>query len=189
MRNVKPLLTGFAIALGLAPAGLAAQAGERQPLEVARVLAERYPANPIMSYIPALSWSGSLRIAALTGEERWKEKPRREMQPFITGEKVAIADPGQLTSLAGHLAFFEAGRLDGNRAAEAMALKAAEFILPQSDAELIRFPRKWTDDMFMATSILAPAAARTGDPRYARVIGRMLIAYAEELQQPDGTFI
>jgi hypothetical protein len=33
-----------------------------------------------MSYIPALSWSGSFRLAALTREDRWREKPRREMQ-------------------------------------------------------------------------------------------------------------
>ena len=39
----------------------------RQPLDVARVLAAKYPAQPIMSYIPALAWSGSLRLAALTG--------------------------------------------------------------------------------------------------------------------------
>lgn len=59
------------------PAVALAQA-ERQPLEVARVLAARYPENPSMSYIPATAWSGALRLAALTGEDRWKEKPRRD---------------------------------------------------------------------------------------------------------------
>src|SRR6185503_4073323 len=47
----------------------------RAPLDVARVLAARYPAEPVMSYIPALAWSGSLRLAVLTGEDRWREKP------------------------------------------------------------------------------------------------------------------
>ena len=39
---------------------------DRSPLAIARVLAAKYPAQPIMSYIPALSWSGSFRLAALT---------------------------------------------------------------------------------------------------------------------------
>ena len=40
---------------------MAAQAPGRptEPLAVARILAAKYPAQPIMSYIPALSWSGS----------------------------------------------------------------------------------------------------------------------------------
>jgi len=62
----------------------------RGPLDVARVLAARYPASPIMSYIPGVAWSKSLRLAELTKEDRWKEKPRREIQPFINGDKPAL---------------------------------------------------------------------------------------------------
>ena len=40
-----------------------------RPLDVARVLAAKYPASPIMSYIPALAWSAALRLAQLTGED------------------------------------------------------------------------------------------------------------------------
>ena len=76
-----------------APFGLRLQAStpptlqvpERSALDIARVLAAKYPAQPIMSYIPALSWSGSFRLAALTGEDRWREKPRRDMQAFLSG--------------------------------------------------------------------------------------------------------
>src|SRR6202043_662261 len=128
------------------------QVPERSPLDIAKVLAAKYPAQPIMSYIPALSWSGSFRLAALTGEDRWKEKPRRDMQAFVSGATPAIAEPYQLASLAGHLAFADAGTLDGNAAAGALAHKAADFILPQSAGDAVRFGRKWTDDMFMATS-------------------------------------
>jgi hypothetical protein len=165
------------------------QAPERSPLDIARVLAARYPAQPIMSYIPALSWSGSFRLAALTGEDRWKEKPRREMQPFLSGATPAIAEPYQLASLAGHLAFADADTLDGNAAAAALAQKAADFILPQSAGEVVRFPRKWTDDMFMATSVLARVGAATRDPKYGAAAGRLLTSYAESLQRPDGIFI
>ena len=43
--------------------------------------------------------------------------------------------------------------------------------------------------MFMATSLMARVAARTGDGRYAPVIGRLLVAYAGKLQRPDGLFV
>ena len=42
----------------------------RDPLAIARVLVQRYPANPIMSYIPALSWSGALVLSQITGEAK-----------------------------------------------------------------------------------------------------------------------
>jgi rhamnogalacturonyl hydrolase YesR len=142
-----------------------------------------------MSYIPALSWSGSLRLAQLTGEDKWREKPRREMQPFLDGKTAAIAEPYRLTSLAGHLALADAAALDGNSAAGALARKAADFILPQSADQFVRFPTRWTDDMFMAASVLARAGAMTQDPKYGAAAGRLLISYAESLQRPDGIFI
>ena len=165
------------------------QVPERSPLDIAKVLAARYPAEPSMSYIPALSWSASFRLASLTGEDRWKEKPRREMQTFLSGTTPAIAEPYQLASLAGHLAFADAGTLDGNAPAAALAQKAADFILPQSPDTAVRFPRKWTDDMFMATALLARVGAATKDQKYGAAAGLLLTSYAESLQRPDGLFI
>ncbi len=105
----------LAVALTIAlfaglPLSASAQPDTRTPLDVARVLAARYPESPIMSYIPGMAWAASLRLASLTGESRWLEKPRREMRPFITGERPAIAEPYALTSLAGPLAFADAER-------------------------------------------------------------------------------
>ena len=152
-------------------------------------MAAKYPANPIMSYIPALSWSGSLRLAELTGEARWREKPHAEMRPFLTGERAAIAEPYVLTSLAGHLAFSDAGAWESNAAAAELARKGADFIMPQTPEEIVRYPRNWTDDMFMATSVLARVGGRTGDPKYGQAVGRLLTSYAAKLQRPDGLFI
>jgi rhamnogalacturonyl hydrolase YesR len=161
----------------------------RSPLDVARILAAKYPAQPIMSYIPALSWSGSFRLAALTGESQWKDKPRREMQPFLAGKTPAIAEPFQLTSLAGHLAFADAGVLDANADAAALARKAADFILFQAAGEIVRFARKWTDDMFMASSVLSRVGGVTKDAKYAAAVGQLLTSYAKSLQRADGLFI
>jgi unsaturated rhamnogalacturonyl hydrolase len=149
-----------------------------------------------MSYIPALSWAGALRVTTLTGEPRFAERARLQMRPFLSGEKPAIAEPYLLTSLAGHLAFADLAALDGDAAAAALARTAADFILPEkgsgafNESDLIvRFPRGWTDDMFMASSILSRVAARSNDPRYAATVGKLLTTYAEKLQRPDGLFI
>jgi rhamnogalacturonyl hydrolase YesR len=163
--------------------------GSARPLDVARLLAARYPESPIMSYIPGVAWSSALRLAALTGEDKWKEKPRRDMQPFLSGDKPAIAEPYQLTSLAGHLALSDLGDVDKNDQAAALARKAADFIVSDKPDEVVKYARKWTDDMFMATSVLARVGARTKDERYARAAGRLLTTYADSLQRPDGLFI
>jgi rhamnogalacturonyl hydrolase YesR len=164
-------------------------AQERQPLDVARIVSARYPAQPIMSYIPALVWSGEIRLTALTGEARWKEQARQQMQPFLSGARPAIAEPYALTSLAGHLAFSDLGAIDRDPAATDLARKAADFIVPTGPDEIVRFARRWTDDMFMAASVLARVTARSNDDRYARVAGRLLTSYADKLQRPDGLFI
>ena len=162
-----------------------------QPLEVARLLATRYPREAPLGYIPALIWSGSLRLSALTGDDRLKQKVRRDLEPFITGDKAAIAPPHTLAGLSGYLALFdlEAAEKAGNSAAGAVARKAVDLVLPPASGEDVRLSRGWTDDMFMATALLARASSRTEEDRYARAIGRLLTTYAGKLQRPDGLFI
>jgi rhamnogalacturonyl hydrolase YesR len=180
------------VLVGVASAALDARQGardERQPLEIARLLAARYPESPIMSYIPGVAWSSSLRLADLAREDKWKEKPRRDMQVFLSAEKPAIAPPYLLTTLAGHLALSDLAEIDGNKDAAALAQKAADFILGDKPDEIVKFGRGWTDDMFMASTLLSRVAARSKDERYARAVGRLLTTYADKLQRPDGLFV
>ncbi len=166
-----------------------AQPPTRAPLDIARLLAARYPESPIMSYIPGVAWASALRLAELTGEEKWKEKPRHDMEAFLSGAKPAIAEPYLLTSLAGHLALSDLGVADKNAAAAGLANKAADFILGSTPDEPVKFPRKWTDDMFMATTLLSRVAAREKDAKYAQAAWRLLVSYSDKLQRPDGLFI
>lgn len=160
----------------------------RRPLDLARVLAGRYPETPSMSYIPALSWSGAMRLSALTGDAQWRDRARAQMNPFLTGEKPAIAERYLLTSLAGHQAFVDLARSSDNAAAAALARKAADFILSDAANEIVRFRTNWTDDMFMASSVLARVAAVTGETRYADAVARLLTSYIDTLQRSDGLF-
>lgn len=161
----------------------------RAPLAVARLLAGIYPASPIMSYIPALSWSGALSVSAHTGDPQYRDRAVEQMQPFLSGAKPAIATPNLLTSLAGHQAFFDLARRERNAEALAVGRTAADFVLGQSDGEIVRFATSWTDDMFMATSVLARAAAATGDAKYGDAVARLLTTYIERLQRDDRLFI
>jgi unsaturated rhamnogalacturonyl hydrolase len=170
-------------------AAASAQADTRSPLDVARVLAARYPESPSMSYISGLAWGGALRLAALTEEPRWLEKPRRDMQPFVDGQRPAIAEPYALTSLAGHIGFFDWGVYDRNAPGLALALDAADFIVSEHPDSTVRFGRGWTDDMYMASSLLSRVGAFTEEPAFADVVGRMLVEYSARLQREDGLFI
>ena len=177
------MLAAVVVALGgEAPAARQAPA---DVLPVARILAAKYPAQPIMSYIPALSWSGQLQLTSLTNEPQWREKANKDLGAFISGRTAAIAEPYRLTSLAGALAFADAASMNGDAAAGALAQKVAAFILPQQPGEVIRFATGWTDDMFMASAVLS----RVDNGRHAAAVGRLLTSYAEKLQRPDGLFM
>ena len=168
-------------------ANVAAQApgmNPADPLAIARVLAAKYPAQPIMSYIPALAWSGSLRLSAMTGEAQWREKAMKDMQAFISGEKPAVAEPYRLTSLAGALAFYDAAALNKNTDAGALAQKVAAFISDTPEGTY-RFATNWTDDMFMVGAVLS----RAGNDTWSARLSTMLTTSANKLQRSDGLFI
>lgn len=180
------LLVVTALTLGLLTAPIAAQTtgmDPADPLKIARVLAARYPAQPIMSYIPALAWSGSLRLSALTGESQWRDKAIKEMRPFLSGQTPAIAEPYRLTSLAGALAFFDAGALNKDADANALAQTLATFIT-DTPAGTYRFVTYWTDDMFTMSAVLS----RAGNNAWTSRLTTMLTTWANKLQRPDGLF-
>jgi unsaturated rhamnogalacturonyl hydrolase len=185
---MKTGLQKLCAALALASLAVAAlpadQTATADPLEIARILAARYPAQPIMSYIPALSWSGQLRLSLLTGEPQWREKAMKDIQAFTSGHSPAIAEPFRLTSLAGALAFAEAGTIVNDRPATVLFARVAYFMLPDTPSDDVKFNTGWTDDMFMAGAVLS----RSGrEPR--NVLRRMLKMYANKLQRPDGLFV
>ena len=148
------------------------------PLDIARILAARYPAQPIMSYIPALSWSGQLRLAAITGETKWRDKALQDLEAFTSGKTPVIAEPYRLTSLAGALVFADAGE-------KALAAKVAELITLDAGDPTVKFATGWTDDMFMASAVLSRVQAGA----YGATVHRLLTSYARKLQRPDGLFI
>jgi rhamnogalacturonyl hydrolase YesR len=180
------LLTSLLL-VGVAATALAArQVSADDPLAIARILAVTYPAQKTMSYIPALSWSGQLRLSAITGEPQWRERALNDMRAFTTGQTPAIAEPARLTSLAGALAFFDAATFAGDSTAGNLAGKIALSLLPDAPGKYVNFATGWTDDMFMAGALLSRVGSETTTHR---ALHRLLVVYAEKLQRPDGLFI
>jgi unsaturated rhamnogalacturonyl hydrolase len=166
---------------------------QRDPLAIARVLARRYPGTPGISYIPAVAWTQTLRLAALTHDDSLRDKVLEQTGPWITGEKPLFGDRVQLTAVAGTMVFAElaaAGDPGGprQRAARALADQGADLAAAEKGGAVAEYGQGWTDDMFMATSVLAPAGLRDGRAGDLDTAAHRLIEYAARLQRRDGLF-
>ena len=161
----------------------------RAPIDIARVLAGRYPAAPSISYIPALAWINTLTLAARIGDESLRAKVLSQLQPWLSAEKPLLGDRTQLTTVAGTMVFAEIAKADaGNAAAPRLALEGADAALVEKAGGIPQYGQGWTDDMFMASAILARTAGMPGRGGDLDRAAQLLIAYAGRLQQPDGIF-
>jgi rhamnogalacturonyl hydrolase YesR len=183
---LQKLLTTLLLAGAAVAAVSARQAAGDDPLEVARILAARYPSQKTMSYIPALAWSGQLRLSAMTGDPQWREKAMKDIAAFTSGHTPVVVEPARLTSLAGVLALFDAAALANSRTAGALAGKTALSLLPDAPGKYVNFATGWTDDMFMASAIMSRVGSTTTTHA---VLHRLLVSYTQKLQRPDGLFI
>jgi len=160
---------------------------QRAPLDIARVLAKRYPETPSISYIPSVAWNRTLRLSAMTGDASLRAKVLEQTKPWLSGEKKLFGDRIQLTSVAGTLIFAELAA-SGETAAGPLADEGAALAVKERSPSVPEYGQGWTDDMFMATAILTRMGGRPGHERDMDVAARLVIAYAAKLQQPSGLF-
>jgi len=153
----------------------------RSPLETARLLAKRYPEAPSISYIPSVSWVSTLRLSAITGDDSLRQKVVEQTAPWVSGEKKMFGDRVQLTAVAGAIVFAELAKSAGGEAAGRLASEAAVLAAASKPDGVAQYGQGWTDDMFMASSILS----RTGNVDAA---AKLLTSYAARLQRADGIF-
>ena len=146
----------------------------RDPLAIARLLAPKYPGTPAISYIPSIAWANTLTLARLTNDASLRTKVEQQTAPWRTGDKELFGERIQLTSVAGTFVFGELGARD-------IVAKGIDAASKVKDGDVYEYGQGWTDDMFMATVVLA----RNGR---AGLASRMLVAYASRLQRPDGLF-
>ena len=158
----------------------------RDPLTIARTLAARYPGTPSISYIPAVAWTRTLRLGSITGDASWRAKVDRETSPWRSGEKPLFGDRIQLTAIAGTMVFADLAAA-GDARAQALADQGAALAMKEKASGVAEYGGGWTDDMFMAASVLARAGAR-GDSQALETAVRLLTNYASRLQRADGLF-
>ena len=158
----------------------------RGPLEVARVLARRYPGAPSISYIPALAWVHSLRLAAIDDDASLRDKVMGEIRPWLSGERPLFGGRISFAAVAGTMIFSELARSPGpdRDAAARLAAEGVALARAETAPGVPRHGSGWSDDFFLGTI----AAARAGDPEGLAAAVRLVTAYAARLQQPDGLF-
>jgi hypothetical protein len=157
----------------------------RRPVDVAAVLARRYPATASISYIPSVAWTSTLRLSRLLGDPSLAEKVRDQTAPWVSGSRpLWPSTPGTqeanrilLTTVAGTMVFADLGG-DARR----LAVQGAELASARNDGGVARYGQGWTDDMFMASAVLS----RVGELDAA---ARLLLDYTARLQRKDGIFV
>lgn len=149
----------------------------RRPIEVAQLLARRYPGTPAISYIPSVAWTNTLKLAEMTEDQTLTAKVRRQTEPWTSGKQPLFPERVLLTSVAGTMVFADLGG-DARR----LAVEGAKLAAATKDTGIAEYGQGWTDDMFMSSAILA----RMGEFDAA---AQRLTSYAARLQRPDGIFI
>ena len=158
----------------------------RDPLTVARLMARRYPGTPSISYIPALAWVHTLRVAEMDDDAALRDKVLEEVRPWLSADRPLFGNRISFAALAGTMIFShltglpgEDGETAARLAAEGVTLAAAETApgMPERASG-------WSDDFFLGTI----AAVRAGDPEGLAAAVRLVTTTAARLQQPDGLF-
>ena len=155
----------------------------RAPLDIARLLAARYPETPSISYIPAVSW---VQHAAARRHQRRRvaaaEGARADSAVVVRRRKM-FGDRIQLTAVAGAMVFADLSKADGgNQAAARLANEAAALATAVKPDGIAEYGQGWTDDMFMASSILSAHRTRRRRRNAARVVRRPPSAPGRPLQ-------
>jgi unsaturated rhamnogalacturonyl hydrolase len=160
----------------------------REPLAIARVLAEKYPQSPLVSYIPSVAWACTLRVAEITKDDALRQKVLSETRQWVSRERPLFGDRITLTAVAGTLIYADLAER-GDEAARQLAMQGADEALRVAPSGIAQHGQGWTDDMFMAASILARSGRMPGRAQDLNQLAAMLISYAQRLQREDGVFV
>ena len=160
----------------------------RSPLEIAGVLARRYPAEAVVSYIPSVAWTSTLRLAAITGDASLQQRVRQQTLPWVSGKRPLFGEQITLAAAAGTMVYAELAAT-GDESARALAIQGAEAVSAEGANGIARHGQGWPEDMFMTAAVLARTGTMPGRERDLDRLANRLIAYAARLQREDGIFI
>jgi len=159
---------------------------KRDPLTIAKLLAQRYPETPSIDYRSALAWVHTLKLARLTGEKTLESKVIRQLSPWLKGQTPLFEGTVNLSDVAGTIVFSELETtLDEYReVAEGFAADGVARAAAESSSGLSALGSGWSDDMFLGTIAAITSGNETGISSAVRLIKN----YANRLQRRDGLF-
>jgi len=137
-----------------------------------------------MSYIPAVAWVHTLRLATLINDSSLREKVIREVLPWLNGQQSVVGERITFAGLAGTMVFSELAKTSSayRETAEQLASKGIALAAQESPLGAPEHGSSWSDDVFLGT--IAATTAR--DPVGLEAAVRLITRYANQLQQSSG---
>lgn len=184
---LQPVLNNTAQAQSEVHATIAARVS-RDPQAIARVLAEKYPQTPSVSYIPSVAWANTLRFADVVKDEPLRQKVLQQVRPWTSREQPLFGERISLTAAAGTLIYADLAER-GEESARELALQGAEAAVRLAPTGYAQHGQGWTDDMFMTAAILSRSGRWPGRESDHDHLASLLLSYATRLQRADGIFV
>lgn len=155
----------------------------RTPREFATQLSQHYGRDFEQPwYIAAVALVARLKLGHV-------EDVQRLARPWVDGTREPMARPSAL-AMAGHVVFTELARITGDARYTAAVRKVADLGFDDAGRMLEAMPYhdRYSDSVFMGTTILAQAGALTGERRYFAMADRHLRYMQQLVLRPDGLY-
>lgn len=185
------------------------------PQEIGKRVAERFVASPhpnfgrtnppnSITYPETCTWYGALTFAKLSRDPELTAKLIARFEPLFGAEKRLVPRPAHVDATVfgavplelylqtKQTRYRDLGLPFADKQWEKPTGDAWERLKPEVKGWVERglswHTRFWIDDMFMITMVQSQAYRATGDRKYIDRAAREMVAYLDELQQPNGLF-
>jgi rhamnogalacturonyl hydrolase YesR len=182
------------------------------PQEIGKRVAERFVASPhpnfgrtnppsLITYPETCAWYGSLTFAKLSGDKELTTKLIQRFEPLFGAESKLVPKPNNVdATVFGSVPleiyiqtkeqkYLDLGKMFADKQWETpVGGKLNSNVLAWVERGLSWHTRFWIDDMFMITMVQSQAYRATGDAKYIDRAALEMVAYLDELQQPNGFF-
>jgi len=185
------------------------------PEVIGKRVAERFVASPhpnfgrtnppnSITYPETCTWYGALTFAKLSGDKELTTKLIARFEPLFGAEKRLVPRPAHVDATVfgsvplelylqtKQARYLELGKSFADKQWDQQLGEAQAKLKPELQGWINRGlswqTRFWIDDMFMITMVQSQAYRATGDRKYIDRAALEMVAYLDELQQPNGLF-